>query len=66
MDNPTPSSKKLFKMNFIYNALINGWAVKQIAQNKYEFTNNNKKIKREFFGEKFIEEFIETNIITSA
>ena len=66
MDIPTPSSKKLFKMNFIYNAIINGWTVKQISQNKFEFTNNAKKIKREFFGDKFIEEFIETNITASA
>ena len=66
MDISTTCSKKLFKMNFIYNAIINGWTVKQISQNKFEFTNNAKKIKREFFGDKFIEEFIETNITASA
>ena len=55
-------SKELFKMIFIYNAILNGWSVKFMEGNKFEFTSNDKKIRKEFIADNFIKEFIEKNI----
>ena len=57
-----PYSSELFKMMFIYNTLLNGWSVKMISKNKFEFNNNNRKVKKNFYGESFIKEFIEKNM----
>ena len=57
-----PYSSELFKMMFIYNTLLNGWSVKIISKNKFEFNNNNRKVKKNFYGESFIKEFIEKNM----
>ena len=67
MDNITvndiePYSSELFKMMFIYNTLLNGWSVKMISKNKFEFNNNDRKIKKNFYGDSFINEFIEKNM----
>ena len=62
IDNIEPYSSELFKMMFIYNTLLNGWSVKMIAKNKFEFNNNNRKVKKDFYGDEFIKEFIEKNI----
>tara|TARA_B110000967_G_scaffold186134_1_gene206973 strand:+ start:134 stop:364 length:231 start_codon:yes stop_codon:yes gene_type:complete len=57
-----PYSSELFKMMFIYNTLLNGWSVKMISKNKFEFNNNDRKIKKNFYGDSFIKEFIEKNM----
>uniref|UniRef100_A0A6C0B4M5 Uncharacterized protein n=1 Tax=viral metagenome TaxID=1070528 RepID=A0A6C0B4M5_9ZZZZ len=62
IDNIEPYSSELFKMMFIYNTLLNGWSVKMIADNKFEFNNNNRKVKKDFYGDGFIKEFIEKNM----
>jgi hypothetical protein len=49
-------------MMFIYNTLLNGWSVKMISKNKFEFNNNDRKIKKNFYGDSFIKEFIEKNM----
>lgn len=62
MENIEPYTKELFKMIFLYNAILNGWTVKLIEKNKFEFTNSDKKIRKEFIADNFIKEFIEKNI----
>ena len=57
-----PYSSEIFKMMFIYNTLLNGWSVKMISKNKFEFNNNDRKIKKNFYGDSFINEFIEKNM----
>jgi len=57
-----PYSSELFKMMFIYNTLLNGWSVKMISKNKFEFNNNDRKVKKNFYGDSFIKEFIEKNM----
>ena len=52
----------LYKMSFVYNAIINGWTVRKLKNNKYEFTNSNEEIKKEFFLENFLNKFINTNL----
>ena len=36
----------LCKMILIYNALLNGWMVKMVKYNKFEFIKSNKVIKK--------------------
>ena len=37
----------IYKMAFIYNAIINGWSVKYLDNNKFEFINKyNKSYRR--------------------
>ena len=62
MENIEPYSKELLKMIFIYNAILNGWSVKFIETNKFEFTSSDNKIRKEFIADNFIKEFIEKNI----
>tara|TARA_B110000977_G_C10598851_1_gene307372 strand:- start:77 stop:340 length:264 start_codon:yes stop_codon:yes gene_type:complete len=52
----------MYKMLFIYNAINEGWTVKKLNNNKYEFKNNNKEIKKEFILENFLDKFIDNNL----
>ena len=52
----------IYKMLFIYNAINEGWTVKKLDNDKYEFKNNNKEIKKEFFLENFLDKFIDKNL----
>lgn len=54
--------KSIYKMSFIYNAIINGWSVKYLNNNKFEFVNKNEEIKKEFFLENFLDKFIDNNL----
>ena len=62
IDITEPYNSELCKMIFIYNTLQNGWSVKMVEKNKFEFTNRNKEIKNQYFSEDFIKEFIKKNI----
>ena len=42
------------KWFFIYNSLIDGWKVKLINKNKFEFIKDNDKIKKEINLNSFI------------
>lgn len=53
----------LYKMSFIYNALMNGWTIKKLKNNKFEFSKNStEEIKKEFYLDGFIDKFINTNL----
>ena len=52
----------MYKMLFIYNAINEGWTVKKLNNNKYEFKNNDKEIKKEFILENFLDKFIDNNL----
>lgn len=52
----------MYKMLFVYNAINEGWTVRKMDNNKYEFKNNNKEIKKEFFLENFLDKFIDKNL----
>ena len=62
MDDIEPYSSELFKMMFIYNTLLNGWSVKMISADKFEFNNNDRKVKKNFYADGFISGFIEKNM----
>ena len=52
----------IYKMAFIYNALMNGWSVRYLDNNKFEFVNKDEEIKKEFFLENFLDNFIDKNL----
>lgn len=53
--------KKMFaKMNFIYNAIEDGWTVNK-RQDKYVFTHPHDK-RREVLSEDYLTTFIKTNL----
>lgn len=51
-----------YKMKFIYNAICNGWTVKKISKNKFEFKNCSNNVKKQFNLENFLDNFIEKNL----
>jgi len=50
------------KMIFIYNAVIAGWTVKMIDNNKFEFKQSKSKIKQEVHLENYLKTFISNNM----
>ena len=52
----------LYKMNFIYNAILDGWEVKILSNKKFEFKNNSKEIRKQFYIEGFLDNFVENHI----
>ena len=58
-------SLHLHKMLFVYNAILNGWIVKKLSENKFEFKKNNKdRYKKEFMMDNFLETFVNNNLNT--
>ena len=53
---------KLQKMIFIYNALCNGWSVKCLENNKFEFVKNKSKVKKEINLNDYLKKFVEYNL----
>lgn len=52
---------KINEMKFIYNALMNGWTVKNVGKNSFEFCK--KKNKKEIdLDQKSLSEFIDENL----
>jgi hypothetical protein len=54
--------KDIQKMIFIFNALNDGWSVRKIDNDKFEFIKNNEKIQKEIVLEDCIKKFIKYNI----
>ena len=52
---------KLYKMIFIYNALKNGWAVKMLEDDRFEFKKSKEKEKR-INVNNYLKEFIVQNL----
>ena len=49
------------KMLFIYNAVIGGWTVKMVAEDKYEFKRNKSSIKQVDIND-YLKEFVTGNL----
>jgi len=54
--------KHIQKMIFIFNALNDGWTVKKIQRDKYEFTKNNESIQKEIILEDFIKKYLKVSL----
>jgi len=52
---------KIYKMIFIFNALKNGWTVKMIENNKYEFKKSKEKEKT-INVDDYLKNFIKKNL----
>lgn len=57
--------KDIQKMIVIFNALNDGWSVRKIEDDKFEFIKNNEKIQKEIILEDCIKKFIKYNITTN-
>jgi len=53
----------IHKMIFIFNALNDGWTVKKLDTDKFEFIKDKEQIKKEVVLEDCIKEFIKYNIV---
>jgi len=52
----------VYKMKFIYNALENGWSVRKLNNNNFEFSNQEEHTKKEFYLDNFLKKFIHSNL----
>jgi hypothetical protein len=50
------------KMVFVFNALNDGWTVKKIDNDKYEFLKDKEHMKEEIILEDYLKKFIQCNI----
>ena len=50
------------KMIFIFNAVNDGWTVKKIDNDKYEFNMDKDKIKKEIILDDYLKKFIKNNL----
>ena len=53
--------KDIQKMVFIFNALNDGWTVKKVDTDKFEFIKDNEKIQKEIILEEYIKKYIKYN-----
>ena len=60
--NPKLDIITMYKMTFVYNALLNGWTVRKLKNNKFEFSKNAEDIKKEVYLDNFLNKFIDTNL----
>ncbi len=59
------NSKLISIMLFIYNALNDGWIVKKLKDNEYEFIkniDNNNYLKNIYLDDNFLNNFINNNL----
>ena len=54
--------KDIQKMLFIFNALNDGWSVKKIDNDKFEFLKDKEHLKKEVILEDCIKKYIKYNI----
>ena len=50
------------KMVFIFNAVNDGWTVKKLDVDKYEFNMYTEKIKKEIVLDDYLKKFIKNNL----
>jgi len=56
--------KEIQKMIFVYNSILNGWTVKKLENNKFEFTKgyDDDKQREEINLESYLKNFIKYNL----
>jgi len=52
----------LHKMLFIYNAVLNGWTVKLLPNNKFEFKKRKDNAKKEIYLDSYLKKFVSNNL----
>ncbi len=61
-NNVEDTSLTLQKMVFIYNALLKGWTIRMIENDKFEFTKDRESIKKEVDLADYLRRFIQYNL----
>ena len=64
MDEKNIDYNEIQKMIFIFNALHDGWTVKKIDKDKFEFTKDKDEVKKEVILEDCIKEYVKFNVVT--
>jgi len=59
--NNTLNTNELYKMFFIYNAVLDGWTVKSY-NNEFEFIKSKNNIDNNISLDNYIEQFIKNNL----
>ena len=54
--------KLFYEMLFIYNAILNGWTVKQLKNSKFKFSKTKKQLKLINLSDLNINKFIKDNL----
>jgi len=62
MDERNIDYKDIQKMLFIFNALNDGWSVKKIDNDKFEFLKDKEDLKKEIILEECVKKYIKYNI----
>jgi hypothetical protein len=63
MDEKNIDYNEIQKMIFIFNALHDGWIVKKLDKDKFEFTKDKEDVKKEVVLEDCVKEYIKFNIV---
>jgi hypothetical protein len=63
MDETNIDYNEIQKMIFIFNALQDGWTVKKLDKDKFEFTKDKDDVKKEVILEDCIKEYVKFNVI---
>jgi hypothetical protein len=63
MDEKNIDYNEIQKMIFIFNALNDGWTVKKLDKDKFEFTKDTEDVKKEIVLEDCVKEYVKFNII---
>jgi len=50
------------KMLFIYNAILSGWTVKMIDNDRFEFIKSKENISKEVYLNNYLQKFIKENL----
>ena len=50
------------KMIFIYNAILSGWTVKMIDNDRFEFIKSKDNISKEVYLNNYLQKFIKENL----
>ena len=58
LDEKNIDRNQIQKMIFIFNALNDGWTIRKISNDKFEFLKDNEHIKKEIILEDYIKKYL--------
>ena len=61
LDEKNIDLNQIQKMIFVFNALNDGWTIRKISNDKFEFLKDNEHIKKEIILEEYIKKYLRIN-----
>lgn len=61
LDEKNIDRNQIQKMIFVFNALNDGWTIRKISNDKFEFLKDNEHIKKEIILEEYIKKYLRIN-----